>query len=138
MIKLSVVIITFNEERNIERCLSSVTQIADEIVVLDSFSTDQTPSICAKHGVNFFQHAFDGHIQQKNRAISYASHPHVLSLDADEATALQYLRKQEFSLDTSIKGWALIQFKQLPLGWVKILPNRINNYYPKEWRILNK
>lgn len=63
----------------------SVKEVADEIVVLDSFSTDQTQAICAKYGVKFFQHAFDGHIQQKNRAITYASYPHVLSLDADEA-----------------------------------------------------
>lgn len=85
MIKLSAVIITFNEERNIARCLESVKNVADEIVVLDSFSTDATPEICRKYNVKFFQHAFDGHIQQKNRAVTYASHPHVLSLDADEA-----------------------------------------------------
>jgi len=85
VIKLSVVIITFNEEKNIERCLNSVKDVADEIVVLDSFSKDKTPELCAKHGVKFFQHAFDGHIQQKNRAITYASNPHILSLDADEA-----------------------------------------------------
>jgi len=85
VIKLSVVIITFNEEKNIERCLLSVKEIADEIVVLDSFSKDNTQKICEKHGVKFFQHAFDGHIQQKNRAITYASNEHVLSLDADEA-----------------------------------------------------
>ncbi|MBL7919503.1 MAG: glycosyltransferase family 2 protein [Bacteroidia bacterium] len=85
MIKLSVVIITFNEEKNIERCLLSVKELADEIVVLDSFSKDNTQQICEKHGVKFFQHAFDGHIQQKNRAITYASNDHVLSLDADEA-----------------------------------------------------
>ncbi len=85
MVKLSVVIITFNEEKNIERCLLSVKKIADEVVVLDSFSTDNTAAICKKQSVNFFQHAFDGHIQQKNRAISYASNPHILSLDADEA-----------------------------------------------------
>jgi glycosyltransferase involved in cell wall biosynthesis len=84
-VSLSVVIITFNEERNIERCLLSVKEIADEIVVLDSFSTDRTEEICRKHGVKFFQHKFDGHIQQKNRAITFASHPYVLSLDADEA-----------------------------------------------------
>jgi len=84
-VSLSVVIITFNEERNIERCLLSVKEIADEIVVLDSFSTDRTEEICRKHGVKFFQHKFDGHIQQKNRAITYTSHPYVLSLDADEA-----------------------------------------------------
>ncbi len=85
VIKLSVVIITFNEEKNIERCLLSVKDVADEIVVLDSFSTDETQNICAKYGVKFYQHAFDGHIQQKNRAVTFASHPHVLSLDADEA-----------------------------------------------------
>lgn len=84
-ISLSAVIITFNEERNIERCILSLKEIADEIVVLDSFSTDRTEEICRKHGVKFFQHKFDGHIQQKNRAITYASNPHVLSLDADEA-----------------------------------------------------
>lgn len=85
MIKLSAVIITFNEEKNIERCLISLKDVADEIVVLDSFSTDKTQSICEKYGAKFFQHKFDGHIQQKNRAITYASFPHVLSMDADEA-----------------------------------------------------
>lgn len=84
-IKLSVVIITFNEERNIARCLSSVLPVADEIVVLDSFSTDRTPEICAEFGVKFYQHTFDGHIEQKNRALSHAAFPYVLSLDADEA-----------------------------------------------------
>jgi glycosyltransferase involved in cell wall biosynthesis len=83
--KLSVVIITRNEEGNIGRCLASVRAVADDIVVLDSFSTDGTEAIVREHGARFFQHAFDGHIQQKNRAITYAAHPWVLSLDADEA-----------------------------------------------------
>jgi glycosyltransferase involved in cell wall biosynthesis len=83
--QLSAVIITFNEEKNIERCLISLRDVVDEIVVLDSFSNDKTEEICRKHGVSFYQHAFDGHIQQKNRAITYAKFPHVLSLDADEA-----------------------------------------------------
>jgi glycosyltransferase involved in cell wall biosynthesis len=85
MPKLSVVIITFNEERNIGRCIESVREVADEIVVVDSFSTDKTRAICEKHGVNFIEHAFDGHIQQKNFAITQAKFPHQLSLDADEA-----------------------------------------------------
>ncbi|MCW3075706.1 MAG: hypothetical protein JWO32_315 [Bacteroidetes bacterium] len=85
MIKLSLVIITYNEEKNLERCLLSVKEVADEIVVLDSFSNDKTPEICHKHQVKFIQHVFDGHIQQKNRAITYASYKHILSLDADEA-----------------------------------------------------
>lgn len=85
MPQISVVIITYNEEKNIARCLESVASVADEIVVLDSFSKDRTKEICASYGVKFFEHAFDGHIQQKNRAITYATHPCILSLDADEA-----------------------------------------------------
>lgn len=84
-VQLSVVIITYNEERNIQRCIESVKNVADEVVVLDSFSTDSIEEICRNMGVKFYQHAFDGHIQQKNRAITYASNPYVLSLDADEA-----------------------------------------------------
>ena len=85
MPKLSVVIITFNEERNIGRCIGSVLDVADEIVVVDSFSTDKTREICEKSGVKFIEHAFEGHIQQKNFAITQAKYPHQLSLDADEA-----------------------------------------------------
>lgn len=83
--KLSVLIITFNEERNIERCLKSVLKVADEIVVVDSFSNDKTKEICEKYPVRFIENAFGGHIQQKNFAISCAAHPYILSLDADEA-----------------------------------------------------
>lgn len=82
---LSVVIITFNEERNLARCLASAKDVADEVIVLDSFSTDATERIALEHGARFLQHTFDGHIEQKNRAIALATHPFVLSLDADEA-----------------------------------------------------
>ena len=83
--KLSVVIITFNEERNIARCLDSVKDVADDVVVVDSFSTDTTKAICVEKGARFVEHAFGGHIEQKNWAITQALFPHVLSLDADEA-----------------------------------------------------
>ncbi|MFM8832897.1 MAG: glycosyltransferase, partial [Cytophagales bacterium] len=56
MIKLSVVIITFNEEKNIGRCIDSVVPVADEILVVDSFSTDNTKKICLEKGVRFLQH----------------------------------------------------------------------------------
>jgi glycosyltransferase involved in cell wall biosynthesis len=85
MIPISVVVITYNEERNIARCLDSVKDLADEIVVVDSYSTDRTGEICRQYGAKFIQHAFEGHIQQKNYANKFASYPHILSLDADEA-----------------------------------------------------
>ncbi len=85
MVKLSAIIITFNEERNIGRCLDSLVGVADEVVVVDSFSTDDTEKICREKGARFVQHAFEGHIEQKNWALKQASHFHILSLDADEA-----------------------------------------------------
>jgi glycosyltransferase involved in cell wall biosynthesis len=87
MIKLSVVIITFNEEVNIERCLRSVMNIADEIVVVDSFSTDKTESICKEYKVHFSQNKFEGHIEQKNWALAKSKYDYILSLDADEAVS---------------------------------------------------
>ena len=84
MIQLSAVIITYNEERNIARCLDSIKEIADEIIVVDSFSTDKTFEICKSYGAKVFQNKFEGHIQQKNYSLEKASFPYVLSLDADE------------------------------------------------------
>lgn len=84
MIKLSVVIITLNEEKNIERCLLSLKNIADEIIVMDSFSTDKTKEICQKHGVRFVEQKFIGYRDQKNLVHDMASFDYVLSLDADE------------------------------------------------------
>lgn len=85
MVKLSAVIITFNEAKNIGRCLDSLQGVADEIVVLDSHSTDGTREICLSKGAIFKTHPFDGYIEQKNRALDEANYNHVLSLDADEA-----------------------------------------------------
>jgi glycosyltransferase involved in cell wall biosynthesis len=87
LIKLSAVIITFNEEKNIERCIQAVIDFADEIVVVDSFSTDQTENICRRYGVNFVKNSFKGHIEQKNWALSQSKYNRVLSLDADEVVS---------------------------------------------------
>jgi glycosyltransferase involved in cell wall biosynthesis len=85
MSKLSVVIIAFNEEENIGRCIGSVEGVADEVVVVDSFSTDKTSEIARNLGARVIQHAFEGHIQQKNWARTQAVFDYVLSLDADES-----------------------------------------------------
>ena len=69
MTSISAVIITYNEENNIERCIKSLQQIADEVVVLDSYSTDNTKSISEKLGARFVSYQFENHIQQKNKAI---------------------------------------------------------------------
>lgn len=115
-----MVIITFNEEKNIERCILSVKDIADEIVVLDSFSTDATIKICKRLGAKIFQHKFDGHIQQKNRAITHASYSHVLSLDADEALDdVLKLSIMEIKKNFSKDGYFMNRLTNYCGHWVK-------------------
>lgn len=82
---LSAVIITYNEEKNIGRCLQSLVGIADEIIVVDSNSTDNTCEIAQQYGAKIVQHSFEGFAAQKNFAASVASNNWILSLDADEA-----------------------------------------------------
>src|SRR5690349_8544314 len=84
MVKISAVIITFNEENNIGRCIDSLQSVVDEIVVVDSFSKDNTKAICLARGVSFVEHPFESFGAQKNFAVSRATHDCVLSLDADE------------------------------------------------------
>ena len=59
-------------------------------------------------------------------------------VELEEQMALDYLRRKDIKINADTTGWALVSFKGLSLGLIKILPNRINNYYPKDWRILNK
>lgn len=80
---LSVTIITYNEEHDIRACLESV-RWADEIIVLDSGSTDQTVAICREYTDKVFITDWPGFGPQKNRALQYATSDWVLSLDADE------------------------------------------------------
>jgi glycosyltransferase involved in cell wall biosynthesis len=84
MEQLSVVIITHNEEKNIGRCIDAVKSLADEIIVLDSLSTDNTVSIARIKGAKVWQESFRGYIEQKNRAIEFASFNYIFSIDADE------------------------------------------------------
>ena len=82
--KISAVIITLNEAENIGDCIDSLTEVADEIIVVDSFSADVTEKICRDKNVKFIQHKFEGHIQQKNFAVLQSANDWILSLDADE------------------------------------------------------
>jgi len=84
-VPISAVIITRNEERNIDRCLRSVHGIADEVILVDAESTDATRAIAASHGAQVHVRPWTGYSDQKNFANSLARHDHILSLDADEA-----------------------------------------------------
>lgn len=69
-------------------------------------------------------------------ALSMLMNNGIQTVDASLEEALLYLKKKEMNLENISKGWTVITFRQLALGWVKVLHNRVNNYYPMEWRIL--
>lgn len=102
MIQISAVIITLNEERNIKRCLESIYKIVDEIVVIDSFSTDKTREICESYNAEFYEQKFLGYSAQKNYGIKKAKYPYILSLDADEALS-ENLKKSILSVKSNWK-----------------------------------
>ncbi len=83
MARLSVIVLTFNEERNIPRCLGSV-RWADDIVVIDSFSTDRTTAIARDHGATVIEHEYDSDLRQRSRGFEHAAGEWLLILDADE------------------------------------------------------
>lgn len=85
MDSISAVIITHNEARNIGRCLDSLQGVVDEIVVVDSGSTDETQQICEEKGARFIPHSWAGYSGQKNFANAQATHAYIYSIDADEA-----------------------------------------------------
>ena len=82
--KISACVITLNEERNLPRCLKSVASLVDEIVVVDSGSTDRTAAIAREFGARVVAQPWLGYVAQKNFALDQAAHPWVLSIDADE------------------------------------------------------
>jgi len=84
MNSLSVVILTFNEEINIERCIKSVLPIADHVTIIDSYSSDQTQAIASKLGAQIIEHKFEGFIKQRTFAVEQATTDYVLALDGDE------------------------------------------------------
>lgn len=120
MIKISAVIITFNEELNIERCLKSLQGIADEIVVVDSFSTDHTRDICLKFGARFLEHPFASYNEQKNFAVLQASFQHVLSLDADEALSPELQQSiQKVKQNWDADGYSMNRLTNYCGKWIR-------------------
>ena len=120
MEKISVAVITKDEERNIRDCLESV-KWADEIVVVDNGSTDRTLSICREYGARIFQEEWKGYSGQKNSAIEKAANEWVLNLDADERVSPELRQEMLKSLEKgqSVDGY-WIPRKNFFLGrWIR-------------------
>lgn len=118
-VKLSAVVITYNEEKNIGRCLASVRDIADEIIVIDSYTTDGTRKEAEKYAVRFIQNPFQGYIEQKNFALAQAKYDHILSLDADEELS-EELKKEISRIKSNWKkdGYYLNRLSRYCGQWI--------------------
>lgn len=124
---LSVAIITLNEEKNIGRCLASVQGLADEILVVDSLSTDRTRAICMQYGVRFVEQDFLGYIEQKRFAIALAEGEFVLQLDADEALSPALRKSME---EEKQKGFPAGGYTMNRLSWFCDRWIRHGTWYP--------
>jgi glycosyltransferase involved in cell wall biosynthesis len=135
-VKISAVIITLNEEKKLRDCLLSLAGIADEIVVVDSNSTDRTADICSEFSVRFIRHAFEGYVAQKNFAVAQATYDHVLSLDADERIS-EDLKKSILARKSdwgNADGFSMNRFNNYCGHWI-----RFCGWYPdKKVRLWNR
>jgi glycosyltransferase involved in cell wall biosynthesis len=132
---LSACIICFNEERNITRCLESVSW-ADEIVVVDSMSDDKTVELVRSYDVHLHQRAWSGYVDQKNYALSKANGEWVLSLDADEEVS-EVLRTE---IQETVAGQPAMNGYRIPRRSY-YLGRRINHcgFYPdRQLRLFRK
>ncbi|AYD48980.1 methyltransferase RsmF C-terminal domain-like protein [Arachidicoccus soli] len=89
-----------------------------------------------KAGITIGEIKNKGLVPAHDLAISTIFNRNINKINLDKAQSLQYLKRKDFEIDNIPKGWCLAAFEDLNLGWIKILPNRLNNYYPTEWRIL--
>ena len=135
MKQISATIITYNEEKNIERCLKSLQGVADEIIVVDSFSKDKTKEICLKYNVQFFERDFTDYSDQKNWAIEQTKYPVILSIDADEELS-EKLKKNILEVKNNWKadGYYFNRLTNYCGKWIKH-----SGWYPdKQFRLWDK
>jgi glycosyltransferase involved in cell wall biosynthesis len=128
--KITALIITRNEERNIERCLASLVQVADEIIVLDSFSLDNTKALSLPFNVRFIEHEWLGYAASKNLGSSHASNDFILSVDADEVLDAEAIEHIQLAKKGGLSGVYQLKRKNfIGKSWV-----RHGGWYP-DWKL---
>lgn len=115
---------------------------ADQLKAIDSYWYDDLSLLAGnlyirKAGITLGSIKGKDVIPAHELALSLLPLDHFNTVSLDIEQSLQYLRRQDLFVEAT-KGWNLVRFGELPIGWLKALPNRINNYYPQEWRILKR
>jgi glycosyltransferase involved in cell wall biosynthesis len=128
-VPVSVIIFTLNEAANLPSCLASLHWCSD-IIVVDSFSTDATSSVCAAHGARFFQNRFEGFGSQRNWALDHTDpiHPWILVLDADERVPSELARELAEVAATAPEDVAAFRVRRRFYMWGRWL--RHSSLYP--------
>lgn len=138
---ISAVIITHNEENNIEDCIKSLKGIVDEVIVVDSFSTDNTQQICERLGANFFQRKWEGYSSAKNWGNSLSKGNYILSIDADERLS-EKLRSSILIHKHNLTGtYTFNRLTNYCGRWIKNsgwYPDKKTRIFPKEGSFWNE
>jgi 16S rRNA C967 or C1407 C5-methylase (RsmB/RsmF family)/NOL1/NOP2/fmu family ribosome biogenesis protein len=113
-----------------DRLLSIPLQFQEDIKLLIS------RMYIRKAGISIGKIAGKDLVPDHELALSVIASKEIPSISLKNEIALQYLRREEVKVETELKGWVLAEYEGIPLGWMKVLANRVNNYYPREWRIL--
>jgi glycosyltransferase involved in cell wall biosynthesis len=124
--ELSIVVMTFNEEQNLGRCLESVKDLGVEIVVLDSYSTDRTVDIAKESGARVVFHPFTNHVEQRKKLLTLPQHDWILMLDADEYISAELRDSiQAVLIYPDADGYAINRMSCIAGRWI-----RHGNWYP--------
>lgn len=131
VVKISACLIVCNEEKNLARCLQSVAPLVDEIVVVDSGSADRTVEIARSFNARVIAQPWLGYVGQKNFVLSQATHPWVLSIDADEeispelASAISRVRNNAADTAGTPNGYTVSRLVFYRGKWI-----RHGDWYP--------
>lgn len=116
---LSACIISFNEADNIKRCIESISSLAEEVIVVDSHSTDRTVEIAEQHGAIVYTEDWKGHVAQKNSALDKCSQPWIISLDCDEEVSPELKDSLQSAIARSDADGYFVNRKTYCLGkWI--------------------
>lgn len=138
--KITATIITFNEDKNLARCLRSL-DFCDEIIVVDSYSSDRSVQIAREHGAKVFSQGFLGYGQQKNFASQQSSNDWIFSIDADEEVSVE-LKEEILKIKETLDDKTIYQINRRTSfcdqwiyhgGWYPDILTRLYNRKSAQW-----
>ncbi len=142
MLKISVVIITLNEEKSLEKTIKAARKVSDDIIIVDSYSTDRTVDVAKFYGARVFQRKWDGYSKQKNFGNNQAKYDFVLSIDADELLSDELINSIQYLPEKS--NFDAFRFKRItylfnkPLGYGNYKDEKVVRLFNKNKISWNK